>query len=64
MPQPSIEDQIDVIRRELDFRERMYPKWVITRKNGMTKNKADFEIAGMREVLHTLRKVRALQEAK
>lgn len=64
MQKPGLEDQIAVVARELAFREHIYPKWVITRKGGMTQNKADFEIAVMREALYTLRKVRALQVVK
>jgi hypothetical protein len=48
----SIADQIACVEREIKMREHVYPRWVGQGK--MTKDKADREIAVMREVLTTL----------
>ena len=44
--------QIKCVLREIAMRERVYPKWV---KDGrMKQESADYEIATMKDVLHTL----------
>ena len=54
---PSIEAQIDCVKREIAMRESAYPGWV-TRKR-MSQTRADREIATMRAVLDTLYVVRS-----
>ena len=49
---PTLEDQISCVRRELGFRERLYPRWVADGR--MTQKQADDEITTMRAVLRTL----------
>lgn len=51
----SLDDQIAAVRREIAMRERVYPRQV---GNGrMTQTLADRELALMRAVLDTLRRV-------
>lgn len=55
MPNLPVQELIASVDRELSFRRRCYPRWVLDRK--MTQQKADHEIACMeriREVLATL----------
>lgn len=53
-PQPTIpiDRQIKCIEREIAFRKRVYPKWVVGGR--MTQTKADEEIGVMLAVLETL----------
>ena len=53
--QPSIEEQIKCVLREIGMRERVYPRWIEQRK--LLPKKAEREIALMRAVLETLRQV-------
>lgn len=48
-----ISDQIITIKKELEFRERVYPKRV--EQKIMTKQEADREIARIKAVLQTLK---------
>ena len=48
----SIEKQITAIKREIGYREFLYPKWVSSGK--MTQQKADYQIAVMKAILKTL----------
>jgi hypothetical protein len=45
-------DQIACVKREIAMRERVYPRWVESKK--MSQQKADKEIETMRTVLITL----------
>lgn len=54
----KIIEQIKCIEREIGMRERVYPRWVESKK--MTQQKADEEIKTMREVLKTLNLVKDL----
>ena len=48
----TLEEQIKVVQREIDYRKRLYPVWV---KNGkMTQNEANYQIEGMECVLNSL----------
>jgi hypothetical protein len=49
---PSLDEQIACVRREIDLRERLYPRWVAMQK--MTQTSSDRELAAMRAVLATL----------
>lgn len=53
---PAVEitlgEQVKCLQREVNWRFRMYPKWVIAGR--MTQNDADFQIAAMRAALKTL----------
>lgn len=51
LPVP-IEDQIRCVEREIEMRERVYPRWVSEKR--LTQAKADRELAAMRAVLRTL----------
>jgi hypothetical protein len=51
--------QINAVRREIGYRERVYPRWVQLEK--MTQDKADLEIAAMRAVLVTLQELHTAQ---
>lgn len=51
----GMEEQIACVVREIGLRERVYAKWVDARK--MSQHRADTELAAMRAVLETLRRV-------
>lgn len=53
----TIDEQIECVKREIRMRERVYPKWVETRK--MLAATAEAELARMRDVLATLEHVKA-----
>lgn len=50
----SLTDQIACIEREIRMRERVYPRWVESKR--MTQTKADHEILVMRAVLDSLKR--------
>lgn len=51
----TISEQIKGVRREIDYRKRLYPKWV---SNGrMTQKEADYQIELMEYVVNTLQAV-------
>ncbi len=54
----KIIEQIKCIEREIGMRERVYPRWIESKK--MTQQKADEEIRIMRGVLKTLNLVKDL----
>lgn len=54
----TLEQQISCVLREIDMRQRTYPRWVKERR--MLQSKADYELAAMRAVLTTLQ---GLQQA-
>lgn len=47
--------QIKCVEREIGMRERVYPRWVASKK--MSQQKADAEIAAMNAVLATLKRL-------
>lgn len=47
--------QIRCVKREISQRERCYPHWVIQQR--MTQDQADAELAAMKAVLETLKRV-------
>jgi hypothetical protein len=51
----SIDDQRAAVKREIAFRERLYPRWI--EKGRMTQEKADHELRVMRAVLQTLERI-------
>lgn len=51
----TLTEQIKCVRRELDYRRRLYPKWVADGK--MTQNEANYEIEAMEYVLNTIQAV-------
>ena len=52
MSQFSLQDKIKCVTREIGMRERVYPGWVAGKR--MSQQKADHEIACMKDVLATL----------
>jgi hypothetical protein len=58
----TLEEQIKSVEREITMRERVYPRWVAAGK--MKQEKALFEIAAMRAVLETLKRVPILEDAE
>lgn len=56
----TIEQQIDAVKREINMRRRVYPRWVQLKK--MSSERADFELNCMSEVLHTLQLLKFNQE--
>lgn len=48
--------QIDCVKREIAMRERVYPRWIESKK--IAPQRAEKEIAAMRAVLATLKGVR------
>jgi hypothetical protein len=55
--QVSLDDQIACVKREIGFREHVYPRRI--KASQMTQALADRELGRMRAVLHTLEKVKA-----
>lgn len=56
MAEPTIEDQMLCVSRELKMRRRGFPRWVEVGR--MTQAQADREIETMEAVLRTLEKLR------
>lgn len=54
----SLQEQIACVKREIAFRERVYPRWVVDRK--MSQNRADTELGCMRAVLESLQRMTAM----
>lgn len=52
----TLDDQILTVQREIEMRERVYPRQVAAGR--MTERKADHELQCMRAVLTTLLKLR------
>ena len=48
----TLSEQIKIVKREIDFRKRLYPKWV--EKGKMTQLEANYQIDGMECVLSSL----------
>lgn len=48
----TISEQIKAVRREIDYRRRLYPKWVEVGK--MTQIEANYQIECMEYVLNSL----------
>ena len=48
----SLSEQISSVKREINMREGVYPRWVS--QNKMNQAKADYEIECMKSVLRTL----------
>lgn len=48
----TLQKQIEVARREVQMRRRVYRRWVADGK--MTQSDADFQIAGMEAIVQTL----------
>lgn len=51
----TITEQIKGVRREIDYRKRLYPKWVADGR--MTQQEANYQIELMEYVLNTLQAV-------
>lgn len=60
----NLDQQIAAVAREIAMREGVYPKWVAAGK--MKQEKADHELAAMKQVIATLNALKALEplEAK
>lgn len=48
----TINEQIAAIRRELEYRRKLYPRWVETKK--ISQKDADYQIEVMEQILCTL----------
>jgi hypothetical protein len=55
----TLVEQIVAVRREIGYRERVYPRW--TSEGKMKPDKAEHELAAMRAVLATLLEVHKQQ---
>ncbi len=51
----TVTEQMKAVRREIDYRKRLYPKWVAEGK--MTQQEANYQIEVMEQVLSTLHTV-------
>lgn len=51
----TITEQMKGVRREIDYRKRLYPKWVA--EGRMTQQEANYQIELMEYVLNTLNAV-------
>ena len=58
MKQITIEDMIKCVEREIVMRQRVYPRWVESKK--MSQEKADLEIKTMMAVLDELKIAKTL----
>ena len=56
----SLQDQIACVKREIGMRERVYPRFV--QKGTMNPDKAERELATMRDVLTTLESLTTRKE--
>lgn len=54
-----IDEQVRCIERELSMREHLYPRWVAEQK--MSTRKMDTELATMKAVLETLKRLQAAE---
>ena len=54
--EPSLDDQLAEVRREIGFRERLYPGWI--RDGRMSQLKADVQLRDMRAVAKTIERLR------
>lgn len=52
---PSLAEQISCVQREIQMRQRVYPRRVAAK--AMSQRQADRELAAMEAVLETLRKL-------
>lgn len=50
--------QVDIVEREIRYRETVYPRQVGLKK--MSQENADLQLAGMKAVLMTLQKLRGV----
>ena len=48
----TLEEQIKIVKREIEYRKRLYPVWV--EKGKMTQLEANYQIDGMECVLNSL----------
>jgi len=55
----TLDDEIACVAREVKMRERVYPRWVASKK--MIQDKADREIKVMQSVLETLHRMKDLE---
>lgn len=51
----SIEEQIACVKREIESREQLYPRWVTMRV--WSQHKADVELGAMKAALGTLERI-------
>ena len=51
----TVTEQMKAVRREIDYRKRLYPKWVA--EGRMTQQEANYQIEVMEQVLCTLNTV-------
>jgi hypothetical protein len=58
-PRVPIEEQVEAARRELKYRERVYPRRV--EAGQMTQRLADTQLRAMRAIIETLEEVAASQ---
>lgn len=54
----TIDEQIAEVEREIRLREVVYPRWVAAPKPKLSQAQADKQLARMRGVLDTLKRVR------
>lgn len=57
----TITEQIKGVRREIDYRKRLYPKWVADGR--MKQKEADYQIELMEYVVNTLQAVLEFQRS-
>lgn len=57
----TLDEQIKIVKREIDFRKRYYPVWV--EKGKMTQVEANYQIEGMEYVLNSIVELQKFQRA-
>lgn len=48
----TLTEQMKVVKREIDYRRRLYPRWVAEKR--MTQQEADYQIEAMEYVYNSL----------
>lgn len=64
VPPVTLDEQIAEVDRELQFRERVYPRWVNSVTPRLSRMAAAQHLARMRAVRASLVQLKALQEVK
>lgn len=55
LPEPTLDNQIAAIKRELSRRSKIYPQWI--KENPKAKRRINFEFFCIEAVLETLQKI-------
>lgn len=59
VPAPTLDEQIHCVEREVLMRQRNYPNWIL--QSRMKQENGDIEIARMKAVADSLRRLKAME---